>query len=116
MHELAITEAILNTALTHAKRQKAQRIHRVLLVVTELSDLQPLWIQRYFDQSAKGSIAEGAKLEVESQAPEFVCNACGAQFELSLRGIERVACTSCQSPDCTLQRGADYVVEEIEVS
>ena len=116
MHELSITEAILNTVLDHAKRDRAERVHRILLVVSELSDLQPLWIQRYFDQLAHGSVAEGARLEIESQAPDFRCDGCGARFSLSLRGIERVACTTCGGVECTLIRKADYVVEEIEVS
>ena len=116
VHELSITDAILKTVLNHAKRERAGRVHRILLVVSELSDLQPLWIQRYFNQLAEGSIAEHARLEIEASAPEFVCNGCGASFFLSLRGIDQVSCTECGSPDCTLVQKADYVVEEIEVS
>lgn len=116
MHELSITDAILQTVLDHARRERAGRVHRILLVVSELSDLQPLWLQRYFNQLAEGSIAEHARLEIEAAAPEFVCNKCDASFFLSLRGVDRISCTECGSPDCTLVQKADYVVEEIEVS
>jgi hydrogenase nickel incorporation protein HypA/HybF len=116
VHELSITEAILATVLDHAKRLAAERVHRILLVVSEFSDLQPLWLQRYFNQLAKGSVAADARLEIESMAPEFVCNGCGASFFLSLRGLDTVACTVCGNRDCTLVKKADYVVEEIEVS
>jgi len=116
VHELSITDAILKTVLDHAERERAGRVHRILLVVSELSDLQPLWLQRYFNQLAEGSIAEHARLEIEAASPEFVCNGCGRSFFLSLRGIDRVSCTECGSPDCTLVQKADYVVEEIEVS
>jgi hydrogenase nickel incorporation protein HypA/HybF len=116
VHELSITEAILKTVLDHAQRQGAQRVHRILLVMSEWSDLQPLWLQRYFNQLAHGSIAENARLEIESSAPEFVCNGCGKNFFLSLRGLDRVSCTECGSRECSLVQKADYVVEEIEVS
>lgn len=116
MHELSITQAILDTVLRHAGRDGARRVHRVLLVVTELSDLQPAWLQRYFNELAEGTVAAGARLDVESDAPEFHCSTCGADFSLSLRSVDRVTCPECGSPQCTLVRKADYVVEEIEVS
>lgn len=111
-----MTQAILDTVLEHANSEAASRVHRILLVVSELSDLQPLWLQRYFDHLAAGTPAAGARLEVESVAPEFTCNACSARFALSLRTVDSVACRECGSTDCTLQRHVDYVVEEIEVS
>ena len=52
MHELAITEKILDVVLRHAG---AERVHRVLLVVSELSDLQPLWLRRAFAELAAGT-------------------------------------------------------------
>ena len=116
MHELSITNAILTTVLKHARRERASRVHRVLLVVTELSDLQPVWIQHYFDRIAAGTPADGARLEIERQAPDFVCRGCGHEFAVSLAGIDRVGCPACGSTECTLTGHADYVVEEIEVS
>lgn len=91
-------------------------MHSVLLIVTELSDLQPIWLQRYFSELAQGTVAAGARLDVESDAPEFRCSMCGADFALSLRSVDRVTCPGCGSSECTLVRKPDYVVEEIEVS
>ncbi|TVQ35900.1 MAG: hydrogenase maturation nickel metallochaperone HypA [Spirochaetaceae bacterium] len=116
MHELSITSAILKTVLRHARRQRAARVHRILLVVSELSDLQPVWMQHYFDRVSRGSIAERARLEIEHQAPQFACNDCSAGFAVSLRTVDRVVCPHCGSGSCTLTRRADYIVEEIEVS
>jgi hydrogenase nickel incorporation protein HypA/HybF len=116
VHELSVTDAILRTVLRHARRERAKRVHRILLVVTELSDLQPVWLQHYFDRIAAGSRAEGARLEVERRAPSFTCSACGEAFAVSLQTVDRVRCTACGSTDCTLTEEPDYVVEEIEVS
>lgn len=111
-----MTQAILDTVLEHAKREGAARVHRILLVVSELSDLQPMWLQRYFDHLAAGTAAAGARLEVESLAPTFACTTCSQVFAVSLRAVDAVVCPGCGSRDCTMQQNADYIVEEIEVS
>lgn len=116
MHELAITNAILKTVLKHARRERAERVHSILLLVTEISDLQPVWIQHYFDRIAAKTTAAGAELRIERRAPSFTCRACKRSFALSLQTVDRVRCTSCGSTDCTLTEEPDYVVEEIEVS
>lgn len=115
MHELSITDAILETVLAHARRERATRVHRVLLLVSELSDLKPIWLERCFAELAAGTVAAEARLEIESVAPSFRCRTCGAGFSVSLRTVERVRC-ACGSSDCSLEDGADYIVEEIEVS
>ena len=116
MHELSVTDDILTIVLKHARRERAVAVHRILLVVSELSDLKSFWLQRYFTELARDTVAAPARLEVETRAPEFTCSACGASFALSLRGVERVSCTSCGSRDCTLVSAPEYLVEEIEVS
>ena len=116
MHELAITDRILRTVLTHARRNRAHHVHRVLLVVSEIADLQPLWLQHYFDKLAAGTRAEGARLEVERVAPEFACEECGRRFAMLMSEVDRIACPACGSPRCGMVRTADYTVEEIEVS
>jgi hydrogenase nickel incorporation protein HypA/HybF len=118
MHELSITNDILKIVVKYAKREHAAQVHRVTLVVSELSDLQPIWIQRYFDRISEGTVAHGARLEIEHQAPEFLCNGpgCGVRFAVSLRTIDRIVCSRCGCDDCTIIGAADYTVEEIEVS
>jgi len=116
VHELAITNKILRTVLTHARRSRAERVHRVLLVVSELADLQPIWLQHYFDAIAAGTRAEGARLEVERVAPEFDCESCGRRFAILMSEVDRIACPACGSRRCGMVRTPDYTVEEIEVS
>ena len=116
MHELAITNKILRTVLSHARRNRAKRVHRVLLVVSELADLQPIWLQHYFDKLAAGTRAEGARLEVERLAPEFDCQSCGRRFSALMSEVDLIECPACGSRRCGMVRAADYTVEEIEVS
>ena len=116
MHELAITNTILDAVLRHARREKAHRVHSVTLEISELSDLKSLWLQRYFSELAAGTVAAGAELRVESVAPEFRCNSCGEDFAVSLQLADEISCSRCGSSDCSLVHTPAYVLEAIEVS
>ena len=78
MHELQITERILNVVLRHAAGHDISRIVRIHLRIGELSDLQDEWIQHYFDYLSRGTLAENAQLAI-TRAPIVVrCEACAA--------------------------------------
>ena len=49
MHELQVTESILDIVLRHAEANQVNKILSIQLKVGELSDLEDEWIQRYFD-------------------------------------------------------------------
>lgn len=115
MHELAVTEAILEVVLRAAERESARRVVTINLTIGELSDLKEEWIQRYFDHLARGTTAENARIAVATSVPTFLCEACGEQFSRSLRGVERVECPACGSRSCTLTGGMDYRVENVEI-
>ena len=115
MHELAVTEAILDIVLQAAQRESARRVVSVNLVIGELSDLKQEWIQRYFDHLARGTQAEGALITVISSVAQFACDGCGAEFSQSLRKVHRVECPSCGGSACRLIGGMDYRVENVEI-
>lgn len=115
MHELAVTEAILGVVLKSAQKERANRVRTVHLRVGELSDLKAEWIQRYFDYLSRDTVAEGARLEVETTPPSFRCDGCGVSFSLSLKGVDRVCCPFCGDASCSLTGGMEYRVEELEI-
>lgn len=115
MHELAVTEAILKLVLATATRERARRVVQVSLRMGEMSDLKAVWIQRYFDHLAAGTVAEGARIAVESTPPAFSCDQCGHRFFQSLKAVDSIACPRCGSGSCTLAGGMDYRVESVEI-
>jgi hydrogenase nickel insertion protein HypA len=78
MHELSITQAILDTALEHAERAHAQAIRVLYLRIGALSGVASESVQFYFDLLSPGTRAEKARLEFERVAPRVRCRACGA--------------------------------------
>ena len=83
MHELSVTESILEISLRHANKVNAKRITNLYLVIGQLASIVDDSVQFYWDIISKGTIAEGAMLHFQ----EATCNACmfGMQPSVSIR-------------------------------
>ncbi len=79
MHEMPVTQAMLNMALEHAA---GQRITDIYLRVGKMSAIVPESVELYFDYLSKDTPAEGAKLHFEIAPMEMTCQDCGRQLDL----------------------------------
>jgi len=89
MHELSITQSILDQALAVANENKAQKIKKIKLKVGEGTAIVPDCVQFYFDSIKKDTIAEKSILEIEIIPVKFRCPKCKKEIispGLSLRG------------------------------
>ena len=80
MHELPITQRIIDIASEAAKRRGAGRIKKIELVVGDASGYLSESIQMYFDLISAGSLCEGAALEFETVESKLKCETCGRYF------------------------------------
>ena len=80
MHEMPVTQAMLNMALQHAD---GQRITDIYLQVGMMSAIVPESVEVFFDYLSKGTLAEGATLHFERVPIEMTCLDCGQQADLS---------------------------------
>ena len=112
MHELAVTQSILDISLRHAQKVDAKRIVGINLVVGKFSSLVDDSVQFYWDMIADGTIAQGAALHFERIPAEMTCQDCGHVFE---PGDETFACPKCLSPRVRLSKGDELRVESIDV-
>jgi len=115
MHELQVTERILDIAVKHAAGHDVNRIVRIHLKIGELSDLEDEWIQRYFDYLSKGTLAEEAKLVIERAPIVLSCEGCGTSYEIQKQGLDSPECPDCGGTSSRLVSGREYVVKNIEV-
>lgn len=109
MHELAVTENILDIALKHAK---GQQITHLYLVIGQLSSIIDDSIQFYWDTISQGTIAEGATLHFRRIPTEFQCRECQNRFSPK---YDDYLCPKCASPQVMVVAGEEFYLESIEV-
>ncbi len=112
MHELAITQSILDISLRYAQQANAKRIIGIYLVIGKFSSIVDDSVQFYWDMIAKETIAEGATLYFERVAAEMVCLNCGSVFEPT---DETFSCPHCLSPKVKVTKGDEMRVDSIEI-
>ena len=109
MHELSLTQNILDVALKNAG---TKRLVRVNLLVGPFSDESEDSIRFYWDYLTKDTPAQTAELSFQPVAAEVACLACGASFQPD---NETVLCPMCQSDRLKLLSGDDVRLDSIDV-
>jgi hydrogenase nickel incorporation protein HypA/HybF len=112
MHEYSLTQAILQTALQHAQQASAAKLARVNLIIGEYCDEHEESIRFYWDDLAKGTMAQGAELHFERVPAELKCLDCGHAFHPT---EEACLCPACSSRRLRLLSGDDVRLESIEI-
>jgi hydrogenase nickel incorporation protein HypA/HybF len=115
MHELPVTEGILQIVLKHAEMNSVQQVMAIHLQIGKLSDLEDEWIQRYFDYLSKGTIAQGAKLKIERKPIMVQCTACATSYKAEVAKLGDLICPACGEKSCTLLSGREYHIKDMEV-
>jgi hydrogenase nickel incorporation protein HypA/HybF len=115
MHELPVTESILNIVLKHAAANRVRAVVSISLRVGEMSDLEDEWIQRYFDYLSKDTVAEGAKLKIERVPVTIECSNCQTTYTVKIREEKDPKCPQCGSSGGKLIAGREYYIKDMEV-
>ena len=115
MHELPITESILNIVLKHAAKNNVRQVVAIHLRIGKLSDLEDEWIQRYFDYLSKDTVAQGAKLVIERMPIMVQCNGCSTSYEAEAAKLGDLVCPNCRQTEGTLISGREYYIKDMEV-
>jgi hydrogenase nickel incorporation protein HypA/HybF len=112
LHELSITENLLEIALRHAEQAGARRIMRLNLVIGQLSSVVDDSVAFYWDIVSRGTIAEGAELRFERVPGTLRCLSCGHVFPLDGQDY---ACPACDQAQVVAAGGDEFRLESIEV-
>lgn len=113
MHELGITQQILEQALAQARAAGAERITGLNLALGSLSDITPDSVQFYFDMLSPGTPAAGAQLSFRQVQPVMRCRQCGTEFAWTAAGE---SCPNCGSDRYDLIHGREFYLESIDVT
>ena len=109
MHELSVTQNLLQLALDHAGNQ---RVTDLYIVIGQLSSFIDNSVQFYWDLITEGTPAANSKLHFRRIPAEMQCNACQHTYTLS---EDQFVCPQCASTQVRLMSGDEFYLESIEV-
>jgi hydrogenase nickel incorporation protein HypA/HybF len=113
MHELSVTQSILDIVLRHAQQAGASRIMGINLVIGELAGFVDDSIQFYFDFLSRDTVAQGAQLNFERLAARVRCHACGAEY--APPNSRLWSCPECDALGGEIIAGREFSVASIEI-
>ncbi len=112
MHELAVTQSVLDIALRRAAERNARRITDLYLVVGQWSSIVDDSVQFYWDIISEGTIAQGAVLHFRRVPAELTCLDCGQVYQPT---SEELLCPQCASTRVRLRQGDELRLEAIDI-
>jgi hydrogenase nickel incorporation protein HypA/HybF len=112
MHELSVTQNIINISVEEAEKHNAKRVKEIRIKVGELSGLIPESIQYYFDIASKGTKVEGAVLDIEKIPITICCSECNYEGTIDRNSY---GCKGCGSFNVKIIRGNEFLIDSLEV-
>lgn len=112
MHEMSLAEGVLQIMEDQARVQNFTRVKAVWLDIGELSHVDPQAIAFCFDAVTRGSLAEGAKLEILRTPGRAWCHDCTATVDVKALTDP---CPACGGHKLQVTGGDDMRVRELEV-
>ncbi len=112
MHELAVTESILNITLRHAETHHAIKVTDIYLVIGQWSTIIDDSIQFHWDILAENTIAQNAKLHFERIPVELFCLDCSNTYAPT---DEELVCPNCGSVRIKVIKGDEFNIDAIEI-
>jgi hydrogenase nickel incorporation protein HypA/HybF len=112
MHELSVTESLLDLALSHAKQAQAAKVTGLNLVIGRLSSIVDDSVQFYWDIIAENTICQGAILNFDRRPAVLHCADCSTDFTIEK---ELTPCPSCGGFHTTIVSGEEFYLDSIEI-
>ncbi|MGL5035158.1 MAG: hydrogenase maturation nickel metallochaperone HypA, partial [Microcystaceae cyanobacterium] len=108
MHELGITQSLVETAIASAQGAK---IEKVTLEIGQLTAIAAEAIAFCFETCAIGTLLEGSVLEIIEKPGQGRCRQCGREFFLEIPfGI-----CECGSTDLEIIQGLELQLKSLEI-
>lgn len=113
MHEMSLAEGILQLVEETARREQAAQIKTIFVEIGRLSCVEPEALKFCFDSVSRGSMAEGARLEIIDIEGRARCSGCGENVSMQ---ESYDACPLCGHHPLQALSGTEMRVKEIEIT
>lgn len=113
MHEMSICDSILGLLQEQAQAQNFSKVERICLEIGPLSGVEVEALKFGFDVVMRGTLAEGARLDIIEPEGTAWCMPCGQTVKIEQRFD---ACPECGSHQLQVTGGGELRVKELEVN
>lgn len=113
MHEMALCESIRTTLEEQSRLHNFTKVARVSLEVGPLSGVEVEALRFGFDVVMRGSVAEGAHLDIIESRGEAWCMVCAESVPIVARFEP---CVKCGSHQLQVTAGEELRIKELEVN
>jgi hydrogenase nickel incorporation protein HypA/HybF len=112
LHELGISQSIVEIALRTAAGQKAKKIHSVTLEIGSLAGVVPEALQFCYEACSNATLLEGSQLIIEKVQAKACCRDCAGEYPLT---DLLVCCPACGSLAGDMICGDEMRIKEMEI-
>lgn len=112
MHEMSLAEGVVQVLEQSARAEGFNRVRKVWLEIGRLSQVEVESMRFCFEAVCRGSIAEGAELEIIEIEGRGWCHGCEKQFDYHARYDP---CPHCQGYQVQMVGGDEMRIKELEV-
>lgn len=132
MHEWALAEAVIATAIEESRKEGVKEITEIKLKIGELQQMELEVFKFALDELAKeqDELLMNVKIEMETEPAIFKCRVCGHEWDFDEAGLSDdageavhfapevahayVRCASCKSPDFEVIQGRGVLIQSIK--
>lgn len=133
MHEWALAEGVISTALQVADNNNAENIFKINVKIGSLQRIDREIFDLALEEISKDTIAENSEIKIETERAVLKCRACGEEWDFSNMKDELteeeaesihfvpdlahtfVRCPNCNSPDFRIEKGRGVWIESVEL-
>ncbi len=113
MHELSLCDDLLSQVNNIAAQNNAQSVESITVQVGELSGVEPILLESAFDLIKVGTIAEQARLVLQTTAVVVFCRVCTAESEVT---VNNLLCQACSSNQTEVVKGNELILSSVALA
>lgn len=111
MHELALSQNIVDLVVERARQEGVRAVSKVTIEVGKAAGVEPDALRFCFDIVTADTLVQGAELVIETIALQARCRHCASRFEPA--GLFS-ACPRCGSYAPSLERGGELRIKSFD--
>lgn len=111
MHEISIVESLIDIVKSVAEENKLKKIEKLHLCIGDMRQIVPEALLFAFEIVGKGTVAEGATVEITHIPASGRCESCNSAF-----AVEEFCfiCPVCSSGNVSVVQGKELYIDSLE--